>query len=99
MARSGVLSAAAAAVVLSLAVGCAGGGGSEGGANAQSGDGAKSSVLREHFKTLSRRAGADERVAQNGPYTSQISPPSCSNPITQGFEMLSKDRPHRGDGI
>jgi uncharacterized cupredoxin-like copper-binding protein len=46
MARSVVLSAAAAAVVLSLAVGCAGGGGSEGGANAQSGAGAKGSVLK-----------------------------------------------------
>jgi hypothetical protein len=33
--------------------------------------------LRASIKTLSRRVGADERVAQNGPYTSQISPPSC----------------------
>ena len=47
MARSVVLSAAAAAVVLSLAVGCADGGG-EGGANANapSGAGAKGSVLK-----------------------------------------------------
>jgi uncharacterized cupredoxin-like copper-binding protein len=44
MARSVVLLAAAAAVVLSLAVGCAGGG--EGGANAPSGAGAKGSVLK-----------------------------------------------------
>ncbi len=45
MARSVVLSAAAAAVVLSLAVGCAGGsGGGEGGANAPSG--ARGSVLK-----------------------------------------------------
>jgi uncharacterized cupredoxin-like copper-binding protein len=48
MARSVVLLAAAAAVVLSLAVGCTGGGGGggEGGANAQSGTGAKGSVLK-----------------------------------------------------
>ena len=46
MARSVVALAAAAAVVLSLAVGCAGGGGSEGGANAESGAGAKGSVLK-----------------------------------------------------
>ena len=44
MARSVVLLAAAAAVVLWLAVGCAGGG--EGGANAQSGAGTKGSVLK-----------------------------------------------------
>jgi plastocyanin len=45
MARSVVLLAATAAVVLWLAVGCAGGGG-EGGANAQSGAGTKGSVLK-----------------------------------------------------